>query len=129
MAEGFLRTFDQTLQVFSAGTKPAANVNPFAVKVTKEIGIDISNHRPKDVGEFLNQPFDYVITVCDNARETCPVFIGPVKHRLHLGIEDPTEARGTDDEVTAVFRQVRDRIRDVFHEFHSESLHRSAPNE
>jgi arsenate reductase len=70
MAKGFLRSFDTNLDVFSAGTHPAEKVNPFAVKVMKEVGIDLSNRRPKNVSEFLNQSFDYVITVCDNAKET-----------------------------------------------------------
>jgi len=124
MAEGFLKSFDPTLQVFSAGTNPAATVNPFAIKVMKEVGVDLSNHRPKDVGEFLDQPFDYVITVCDNAKETCPVFVGQVKHRLHLGFEDPAEARGSDDEVTAVFRQVRDEMKKTFQQFYSQAVSR-----
>jgi protein-tyrosine-phosphatase len=93
MAEGFLKSFDLNLEVFSAGTHPAEKVNPFAVKVMKEVGIDLSNRRPKNVSEFLNQSFDYVITVCDNAKETCPVFVGQVKHRVHLSFEDPAEAR------------------------------------
>jgi arsenate reductase len=122
MAEGFLRSFDMNLDVFSAGTHPAEKVNPFAVKVMKEVGIDLSNRRPKNVSEFLNQSFDYVITVCDNAKETCPVFVGRVKHRVHLSFEDPAEARGTDDEVIRVFRRVRDEIRKVFDQFYSQTI-------
>jgi arsenate reductase len=122
MAEGFLRSFDTNLDVFSAGTHPAEKVNPFAVKVMKEVGIDLSNRRPKKVGEFLNQSFDYVITVCYNAKETCPVFVGRVKHRVHLSFEDPAEARGTDDEVIRVFRRVRDEIRKVFDQFYSQTI-------
>jgi len=122
MAEGFLKSFDGSLQVFSAGTLPSGKVNPFAVSVMKEAGIDISNQTPKSVDLFLNQPFDYVITVCDNARESCPVFTGNVKHRLHLGFQDPAEAKGSDVEVVGVFRCVRDEIKKTFHQFYSQTL-------
>jgi arsenate reductase len=122
MAEGFLRSFDTNLDVFSAGTQPAEKVNPFAVKVMNEVGIDLSNRRPKNVSEFLNQSFDYVITVCDNAKETCPVFVGQVKHRVHLGFEDPAEARGTDDELTVALTRVRDEIRKVLGQFYSQTM-------
>ena len=122
MAEGFLRSFDSGLEVYSAGTHPASRVNPFAVKVMKEVGIDLSNNRPKDVREFLDKPFDYVITVCDNAKETCPVFTGKVTHRMHLGFEDPAEATGTDEEIAAAFRRIRYAIRGEFWNFHSVTL-------
>lgn len=122
MAAGLLKSFDSNLQVFSAGTNPAERVNPFAVRAMQEIGIDISSHQPKNVDEFINQPFDYVITVCDNAKETCPVFVGQVKNRLHLGFEDPAEARGTDDEVFSVFRRIRDEIKKAFHQLYTQTL-------
>jgi arsenate reductase len=122
MAEGILKSVDQNLEVFSAGTNPARTVNPFAINVMKEIGIDISQGHPKSVEQFLQQPFDYVITVCDNAKETCPVFIGEVKHRIHLGFEDPAEAKGSDDEVTSVFRRIRDEIRETFHRFYIQTI-------
>lgn len=119
MAEGFLKSMDSSLQVFSAGTKPAARVHPLAVKVMKELGIDIGGNKTKNVGEFINDSFDYVITVCDNAKETCPVFIGKVEHRLHLGFEDPAEAAGEDEKVLAVFRRVRDEIKRAFTNLYS----------
>jgi arsenate reductase len=122
MAEGILRSLDPTLEVFSAGTKPAASVSSRAIAVMKEIGIDISGHTPKSVDQFLSLPFDYVITVCDNARETCPVFAGQVHHREHLGFDDPTEATGTEDEIMAEFRRVRDEIRETFGRFYSETI-------
>lgn len=122
MAEGFLKTYDQ-IEVFSAGTDPAHRVNPHAMKVMKEIGIDLSSHKPKKVDAFLNDPFDYVITVCDNAKETCPVFIGEVKHRLHIGFEDPAEATGTEKEILEVFRTTRDQIREKMYEFYLENIH------
>ncbi len=117
MAEGFLKFFDKNLEVYSAGTKPADKVNPFAVKAMKEVGIDISQNYPKLVDQFLNDSFDYVITVCDNAKETCPVFIGDVKHHLHIGFDDPAEAVGTEEEVMPVYRRVRDEIKREFQKF------------
>ena len=122
MAEGFLRSFDKSLDVFSAGTKPAASVHPLAVKVMREEWIDISTHTPKSVDEFLNRAFDYVITVCDGARESCPLFVGKVEHRLHIGFEDPAEATGSKEEVLAVFRRVRNEINLRFRQFYNESL-------
>jgi arsenate reductase len=122
MAEGFLKSFDKNLEVYSAGTKPAAKVNPFAVKAMKEIGIDISNGVAEDVSKYLSQSFDYVITVCDNAKETCPVFIGDVKHRLHIGFDDPADAVGTEEEVMPVYRRVRDEIKRDFYEFYLKEL-------
>ena len=117
MAEGFLKSFDPELEVYSAGTKPAEKVNPFAVKAMKEVGIDISNGVAEDVDKYLSQSFDYVITVCDNAKETCPVFMGNVKHRLHIGFDDPAEAVGTEEEVMPVYRRVRDEIKEKFYDF------------
>lgn len=118
MAEGFLRSFDPSLTVVSAGTKAAARVHPKAVQVMAEVGIDLSNNTPKMVDRFLSEPFDYVITVCDNAKETCPVFIGSVQHRLHIGFDDPADATGTDEEILNVFRRVRDEIREEFFAFY-----------
>lgn len=122
MGEAFMRSFDPRLNVFSAGTKPASKVNPFAVKVMSEIGIDISSHYPKDVEDFISQSFDYVITVCDNAKETCPVFVGKVNHRVHIGFEDPADATGTDEEITSVFRKVRDEIKRDFFDFYIKNI-------
>lgn len=118
MAEGFLRSFDSSLQVFSAGTKPAEKPNPNAVAAMKELGIDISGNQPKNVNLFTSDAFDYVITVCDGAKEICPVFTGDVKHRLHIGFDDPADAVGTADEVMAVYRRVRDEIRTRFYKFY-----------
>ena len=87
MAHGFLQSFDKRLQVFSAGTEPATRINPTAKKVMMEAGVDISHHTPKNVGQYLNEEWDYVITVCDDANETCPVFPGKVRHRLHIGFD------------------------------------------
>jgi len=122
MAEGFLKSFDSRLEVYSAGTNPAAHANPNAVTAMKEAGIDISGNKPKNVEVFLSDPFDYVITVCDNAKETCPFFSGHVRHRLHMGFEDPAEATGTLEEVMPVYRRVRDEIREGFFKFYQEKI-------
>ncbi len=122
MAEGFLKSLGDDLNVFSAGTEPAGEVHPYAIRVMSEIGIDIGSNRPKNVDRFLQQSFDYVITVCDHARETCPVFTGNVNHRLHMGFSDPAGAVGSEEKMLAVFREVRDRIRQSFHEFHSQIM-------
>lgn len=84
----------------------------------QEIGIDISKHTPKDVKQYLVQEWDYVITVCGNAKETCPNFVGKVKHRLHIGFEDPSEAVGTSEFIENEFRRVRDLIKERFHNFY-----------
>lgn len=122
MAEGLLKSFDKNLEVFSAGTKPAEKVNPFAVKSMKEIEIDISNGVSENVDKYLSQSFDHVITVCDNAKETCPVFIGKVKHRLHIGFDDPADAVGSEEEVMPVYRRVRDEIKNDFYDFYIQNL-------
>jgi arsenate reductase len=120
MAEGFLKSFDSKLQVYSAGTKPADSGNPFAIQAMSEVGIDISDGVPEDVEKYINRSFDYVITVCDNARESCPVFTGDVKAQLHIPFDDPADATGTEEEVMPVYRRVRDEIRERFHKFHIE---------
>ena len=122
MVEAFLKSLDKNLEVYSAGTKPADRVHPKAVQVMKEVGIDISANNTKTVQQFLSQSFDYVITVCDNAKETCPFFTGKVEHRLHMGFEDPAGATGTEEEVLSVFRKIRDQIETEFHEFYSKEL-------
>lgn len=122
MAEGFVKSFDASLQVFSAGTNPAPRVSSKAVQVMKEAGIDISQNQPKDVSLYLKEPFDYVITVCDNAKETCPVFTGKVQNRLHIGFEDPADASGSEEEILAVFRRVRDEIKEGFYKFYTQDI-------
>jgi arsenate reductase len=117
MAEGFLKRFLPNAQVFSAGTEPAASVHPNAILVMSERGIDISRNQAKSVNRFLSQRFDYVITVCDGAKESCPLFSGLVAHRLHLGFEDPAKVVGSDEFVLSEFRQIRDAIELAFREF------------
>ena len=122
MAHGFLQSFDKDLSVFSAGTKPAEKVNPKAVEVMKEAGVDISGHNPHNVTEYLDEPWDYVITVCGGANENCPVFTGDVKHRLHIGFDDPSDAKGSDEFVSSEFRRVRDEISIRFKKFFNDKL-------
>jgi arsenate reductase len=122
MAQGFLMSFGKNIDVCSAGTNPAPDVNPVAVQVMKETGIDISHHKPENVGKYLKSEWDFVITVCDNARETCPVFTGTVRHRLHIGFDDPSKFSGTDEEVLNEFRRVRDEIRESFLNFFNQYL-------
>lgn len=109
IAQGFMNQYEG-YEAFSAGTKPAARVNPNAIEVMKELGIDISSHTPKLVDEFLQAEFDFVITVCDSAKETCPIFTGKVKNQLHIGFEDP------DGHSLDKFREVRDLISDAVRE-------------
>ena len=122
MAEGFLKSFDPELEIYSAGTHPSGQVHPKAIEVMNQMGIDISTGYPKDVDQFLDKSFDYVITVCDNARETCPVFLGKVREQLHIGFEDPAEATGSEEEIIAVFRRIRDEIQRDFRKFYDEKI-------
>ncbi len=114
LAEGILQAAaGDTLNVQSAGSKPAGYVHPLAIQVMKEIGIDISAHHSKHMNEFLQQPVETVITVCGNADQACPMFPGQL-NRYHWGFDDPAHATGTDEEKLAVFRRVRDEIKLVF---------------
>ena len=102
-------------EAFSAGTEPSS-VNPLAIAVMKELAIDISRQRSKGLDEFNGQKFDYVITLCSQADEACPVFFGGTK-KIHMGFSDPTATGGTDEEKLATFRKIRDQIRDQVIEF------------
>lgn len=120
MAEGFLKSFDKNLKVYSAGTDPASKVHPKAIQVMQEIGIDINKNQPKNVDEFIHQNFNYVITVCNNAKENCPVFRGTVHQSLHIGFDDPAEARGTNEKILSEFRRVRDDINKDFKKLYTQ---------
>lgn len=122
MAEGFLKSFDPGMEVFSAGTAPSDRVHPKAVEVMQEKGIDLSSHYPQLADEFIDRAFDFVITVCGHARENCPVFTGQVKQQLHIGFDDPAEARGSEEEIYAEFRRIRDEIQERFHAFYLEKI-------
>ncbi len=122
MAEGIMNHFlGNNYSAYSAGTKPTF-VNPFAIDVMKEIGIDISNHKSKSVFEFKGERFDYVVTVCDSAKENCPFFPG-AKEYIHQSFEDPSSFEGTDEEKLIKFREVRDKIKDfILNRFKKEDL-------
>jgi arsenate reductase len=111
MAEGLLRDLGgDRFEPFSAGTE-ATHVRPLAIRAMAELGIDISGQQSKTLDRFLNQPFDAVITVCDQANEACPVFFG-ARHRLHWSFPDPSKAEGSEEQQLEVYRQVRDAIRE-----------------
>lgn len=114
MAHGFLQSFDTTLDVHSAGTKASGKLSSLAVEVMKEAGVDISAHTSDSVEKYLGQSWDYVITVCGGANESCPAFAGRVKHRLHIGFDDPSDAVGSTEFVKSEFIRVRDEIRSAF---------------
>jgi len=124
MAEGLLRhDAGNVFDVFSAGTKPT-RVRPEAITVMREVGIDISGHRSKSVDEFAGQNFNYVITVCDNAKESCPIFPAKTK-RIHWSTEDPATVQGSEEERLAAFRRARDELRTrlkAFTQSHMEGL-------
>ena len=110
MAEGF--ALEMGWDAYSAGTKPEIQVNPFAINVMVEIGIDITQNTPEPISKYLDENFDIVATLCDNARETCSVFTGVSDRQIHNGFIDPAATTGSDGEITEVYRQVRDEIRD-----------------
>ncbi|HPT14615.1 MAG TPA: arsenate reductase ArsC [Bacteroidales bacterium] len=122
MAHGFLQSFDKSLTVCSAGTNASGKINEKAIEVMKETGIDISRHTSDSVELYLNDEWDYVITVCEDANEACPVFPGKVKHRLHMGFDDPSQVTGTDGHILSEFRRVRDEIREGFRKFYVENI-------
>jgi arsenate reductase len=122
MAQGFLQSFDKNLSVFSAGTEPAKQVSQRAVQVMNEAGVDISHHKPKMVDQYIREEWDYVITVCDHANESCPLFMGKVKHRLHLGFEDPSHAEGSEEFIISEFYRVRDEIKERFLALYTQEL-------
>jgi arsenate reductase len=116
MAEGLLRhDGGASVEVSSAGTKPS-HVRPEAIAAMHEIGIDIAGHRSKSVDEFAGQTFDYVITVCDNAKESCPVFPATTK-RIHWSLADPAAVQGSEEERLAAFRRIRDELRSRLRQF------------
>jgi len=124
MAEGWTRhLLGGHVDAFSAGTAPSG-LHPLAVRVMKEAGVDISGQRSKSLDEFLGTPFDLVITLCDDARQSCPIFSGAAS-MVHMGFPDPAKASGTEEEVLGIYRQVRDRIRSELIPFLNELICRS----
>jgi arsenate reductase len=122
MAHGILQSFDKNLVVRSAGTEASGKLNAKAVKAMAEIDIDISHHSSDSVDMYLGDEWDYVVTVCGGANEACPAFLGKVKHRLHIGFDDPSHATGTEEFIWSEFLRVRDEIRDGFHKLYMEHL-------
>jgi len=122
MAEGFLKSFDDHLIVHSAGTEASGKINQYAVKAMAEIGIDISDHTSDPVEKYLQDEWEYVITVCGGANENCPAFFGKVKHRLHMGYDDPSFAVGTDEFVWSEYIRVRDEIKEGFFKLYKEEI-------
>jgi arsenate reductase len=118
MAHGFLQSFDKSLTVCSAGTEASGKLNEKAVLVMNEIGIDISHHTSDSVDLYLDQEWDFVITVCGGANESCPAFLGKVKNRLHIGFDDPSHVTGSDEYIWSEFRRVRDEIKEGFYKFY-----------
>lgn len=122
MAQAYLQAFDKNLEVHSAGTNPAERVHPMAIEVMLEDGYDISRQKTKHVEQYLGKCWDYVITVCGGANESCPVFSGSVEHRLHFGFDDPAAVSGSQDYIKAEFRRIRDEIKNRFLRFDTEEL-------
>lgn len=122
MAHGFLQSFDKNITVCSAGTKAAGKLNAGAVAAMADAGIDITNHTSDAVEQYLGEEWDYVITVCGGANETCPAFIGKVKHRLHIGFDDPSHAVGSEEFIKSEFIRVRDEIKEGFYKFYVENI-------
>ena len=122
MAEGFLKSFDNRMIVHSAGTEASGRINQQAVKAMAEIGIDISEHTSDPVEKYLQDEWDYVITVCGGANENCPAFLGKVKYRLHMGYDDPSFAVGSEEFIWSEYRRVRDEIRDGFKKLYKEEI-------
>jgi len=122
MAHAFLQLFDANITVCSAGTEASGKLNTNAVKALAEIGIDISHHTSDSVKKYLNDEWDYVITVCGGANEACPAFMGKVKHRLHIGFDDPSYAEGTDKFIWSEFIRVRDEIKEGFYKLYVEQI-------
>jgi len=121
IAEGLLNSlYGDQFEAFSAGTHPSS-VNPYAIKVMKEIGLDISKHYSKSIEEFRGIKFDYVITVCDNAKESCPFFPDGKKY-LHKSFQDPSESRGSKEEMLSAFRQTRDTIKNWIDETYGKKI-------
>jgi arsenate reductase (thioredoxin) len=122
MAHGFMESFDKRMTIRSAGTKASGKLNEKAVAAMKEIGIDISHHTSDPVDKYLDEEWDYVITVCSGANENCPVFPGKVKHRLHIGFDDPSHVSGTEEYIWSEFIRVREEIIEGFYKLYQEEI-------
>ena len=122
MGQAFMKSYDKELKVFSAGTEPSSTVHPLAINVMDELGFDLSNYKPESVNQYLNIDFDYLITVCGGAKESCPNFTGKVKHRIHIGFNDPAEAKGSNAFILSEFRRIRDEINADFKQYYQKII-------
>jgi len=122
MAHGFLQSFNPNISVRSAGTEASGKLNQNAVKAMAEIGVDISHHTSDSVEKYLHDEWNYVVTVCGGANEACPAFMGKVKHRLHIGFDDPSHAEGTEEFICSEFIRVRDEIKEGFYKLYVEQI-------
>ena len=122
MAHGFLQSFNPNITVCSAGTQASGKLNEKAVAVMKEAGVDISHHTSDSVDKYLKDEWDYVITVCGGANEECPAFFGKVKHRLHIGFDDPSHAVGTAEFIDSEYIRVREEINEAFWRFYMQEI-------
>ena len=122
MAHGFLQSFNPNITVCTAGTQASGKLNEKAVAVMKEAGVDISHHTSDQVDKYLNDQWDYVITVCGGAKEACPAFLGKVKHGLHIGFDDPSHAVGTAEFIDSEYIRVRDEIKEAFWRFYMQEI-------
>ena len=117
-----MASYDKRIEVISAGTQPSSEVHPKAVNVMADLGFDLSKHRPESVKDYLETDFDYLITVCGGAKESCPVFQGKVKNRIHIGFDDPAEAEGSEAFILSEFKRIRDEINKDFKAFYNKTL-------
>ncbi len=122
MGELLMQSYDKRLDVVSAGTTPSSEVHPKAITVLSELGFDLTQNKTKSVNDFLNHNFDYLITVCGGANETCPVFLGEIKHRVHIGFDDPAEVEGSDEFILSEFRRIRNEINTDFRAFYDKQI-------
>ena len=122
IGEVFMASYDKRLKVVSAGTEPSSEVHPKAIQVMADLGFDLSEHRPESVNDYLETNFDYLITVCGGAKESCPTFVGKVKNRIHIGFDDPAEAEGSNSFVLSEFIRIRDEINKDFKAFYERVL-------
>ena len=122
MAQGYLASLNSQLYVRSAGTNPSAEIHPKSIASMLDKNLDIRHQKPEHVNRYLNEEWDYVITVCDDAKESCPYFTGKVKHRLHIGFEDPAKVSGSDKHIRSEFNRIRDQIFERMQEFYDKDL-------
>ena len=122
MAQGWLQSFDKSLTVCSAGISPAIEVHPLAVQTLASSGIDISHHKPEAVEEYIDEPWDYVITVSRDAEENCPAFTGKVRNLIHSNFYNPTRAKGTPESIANEFRRISNQIKMKMYDLYCDEI-------